>query len=57
MNNYPTIDQVEHAEKSELAFWYRTLPEPVNSDQLQIINRVTERLKEMGHWTNVKRRN
>ncbi len=44
---YPTPQQVETADRLQLARWYRFLPSP-QAEELEILNRIIERFKEAG---------
>ena len=58
--NYPTIEEVETADRIQLASWYRFLPSPGTSAlgeenyedtakyEISVLNRITERFGELG---------
>jgi len=63
--NYPTMEEVEKADRIQLCRWYRFLPSPGSSaignpglnfrrllaKQIPIMDRIAERLKEFGGFT------
>jgi hypothetical protein len=63
VNYYPTMEQVEKADRQQLAFWVRFLPSPGGSaigyknfnetleKEVEILNRILERFDESGGWT------
>ena len=48
---YPTAEQIESADREQLAYWYRRLPAAQHEWQLQLTNRIHERFTEMGGFT------
>ena len=48
---YPTIEEVDNASREQLAIWFRYLPIGRNEQELEIVNRITERFNESGGWT------
>ncbi len=48
---YPTIDEVNKADRVQLAKWTRFLPSPETHDEIEIINRIGERFKQLGGMT------
>lgn len=63
---YPTLDEVETADKALLGRWYRFLASPggqwfencdeaafraIIDKQEKILNRIVERFKQLGGWT------
>jgi hypothetical protein len=60
---YPTLEQVEAARHHQICSWYRFLPSPgiraiykenfqeVLDAEVTIMNRIAERLKELGGFT------
>lgn len=50
---YPTIAEVEAADKLQLAKWYRYLPSANAEDKksVVILSRIIERFKAEGFWT------
>ena len=61
--SYPTIEEVEKADRVQLARWYRFLPSPgtraigkenfeeVLDAEVKIMNRIVEKFKELGFFT------
>lgn len=49
--NYPTLEEVNRADKKQLAIWYRFLPSPVNEDQVKIIDEIILSFHNKGGWT------
>lgn len=62
--NYPTLEQVEQADRYQLAVWYRFLRSPGDDmnhmnpnypdhilEQAKIMTRICNRFKEMGSFT------
>lgn len=47
----PWFDQVEKADREQLARWYRFLPSGDTPEQRKIRNRLAERFKKMGGMT------
>lgn len=47
----PTMEEVEKADKLQLAEWYRHIPIGRNEQELAVVNRVCERFNELGGWT------
>ena len=60
---YPTLEQVEAADHTQLAKWYRFLPSPganaagkpdkmqIMTEQMSVMGRITDRFEEMGGMT------
>ena len=48
---YPTKEEVEAADRKQLAQWSRHLPTANDVAQLEIINRIYDRFKEAGGMT------
>lgn len=48
---FPTLKDVEKADKEQLARWYRFLPPGETDYQLEVINRVYDRFMDLGGWT------
>jgi len=44
---YPTMEEVEAADRQTICRWYRFLPSP-GLNQKAIMNRICERFKDMG---------
>jgi len=49
--NFPTLQEVEQADRYQLCKWHRFLRNPKNEKELQITNRSFERWKEAGGFT------
>lgn len=49
--DYPTMEQVEQAERITLCRWYRFLPSPITNDQIRILTRIAERFRQLGGMT------
>jgi hypothetical protein len=48
---YPTIEQVEKADVVEIARWHRFLSSPTNDSETIILNKVCNRIRELGGVT------
>ena len=60
---YPTLDQINEANHEDICRWWRFLPSPGSSvigtgkfgesleDEVLLMNRIAERLKEFGGFT------
>lgn len=50
---YPTIDEVNKADRRQICSWYRFLPSPRfgSETETSIIDRIVERYKELGGMT------
>lgn len=48
---FPTMQQVEDADREQICRWYRFLPGGVTVEQKPIMDRLCERLKELGGFT------
>jgi hypothetical protein len=46
--DFPTMEQVEMADREQLARWYRFLPSRDTHEQKKIRDRLAERFKKMG---------
>ena len=46
--DFPTMQQVEKADKEQLARWYRFLSSGESEEQQRIIKRIAERFEAMG---------
>ena len=51
LNSYPTLQQVNEADRYDICKWYRHLKSPENEIQIEIMNRICERFKEVGGFT------
>jgi len=49
--DFPTMKQVEEADKQQLARWYRFLPSGDTGEQQKIQDHIAERFKELGGMT------
>ncbi len=49
--NYPTLEQVEAADRYQLCKWHRFLGSPQNEEELKVSKRNFERWKEVGGFT------
>ena len=49
--DFPTLDQVEKADREQLARWYRFLAAGDTSEQRKIQHRLAERFQKMGGMT------
>jgi hypothetical protein len=49
--DFPAMEQVEKADHEQLARWYRFLPAGDTKEQLKILDRITERFKQLGGMT------
>ena len=50
-NWIPTFEEVEQADKEQLANWYRFLPAGQTDEDRNILSRMSERFAEMGGMT------
>jgi len=48
MNGFPTIEEVEKADKEKLARWYRFLPSGETAAGRKIMRRIAERFNKWG---------
>ncbi len=51
MKGFPTIEEVERANKEQLARWYRFLPSGETAADQKIMKRIAERFKKLGGMT------
>lgn len=49
--DFPTMEQVEKADREQLAHWYRFLPSGDTPEQRKIQHRLAERFQKMGGMT------
>ena len=54
--DFPTMEQVEKADREQLAKWYRFLPSGDTAEQRKIQHRLAERFQKMGGMTRNLRR-
>jgi len=48
MKGFPTIEEVEAADKEQLARWYRFLPSGETAAEQKIMKRIAERFEKVG---------
>jgi len=51
VKGFPTLQEVEKADKEQLARWYRFLPSGENTADRKIMKRIAERFDKMGGMT------
>ena len=51
MKGFPTIEEVERADKEQLARWYRFLPSGDIAADEKIMKRIAERFEKLGGMT------
>jgi hypothetical protein len=51
MKGFPTIEEVEKADKEKLARWYRFLPSGETAADQKIMRRIAERFNKLGGMT------
>jgi hypothetical protein len=51
VNGFPTIKEVEAADREQLARWYRFLPSGDTAAESAIVNRIAERFEALGGMT------
>ena len=51
MKGFPTIEEVERADKEQLARWYRFLPSGEPAADQKIMKRIAERSEKLGGMT------
>jgi hypothetical protein len=51
MRGFPTIEEVEKADKERLASWYRFLPSGETVADQRIMKRIAERFEKLGGMT------
>ena len=49
--NYPTLEEVEEADRLQIAWWYRFLASPRTDEQVIIMNALVERFKKLRGMT------
>lgn len=49
--NYPTLDEINAAGRTQICRWYRFLKSAVNDSEEVLLNRICERFKELGGMT------
>ena len=51
MKGFPTFEEVEKADKEQLARWYRFLPSGENAADQKVMKRIAERFDKLGGMT------
>ena len=51
MSGFPTVEEVEKADKEQLARWYRFLPSGEPAGDQKIMKRIAERFENLGGMT------
>jgi hypothetical protein len=51
VKGFPTIQEVEKADKEQLALWYRFLPSGETAADQKIMKRIAERFEKLGGMT------
>jgi hypothetical protein len=51
VKRYPTIEEVERANRDQLARWYRFLPSGETEADQKIMKRIAERFEKLGGMT------
>jgi hypothetical protein len=51
MKGFPTIEEVEEADKEQLARWYRFLPSGETAAEQKIMKQIAERFEKVGGMT------
>jgi len=51
VKGFPTIEEVERADKVQLARWYRFLPSGETALEQKIMKRIAERFEKLGGMT------
>jgi hypothetical protein len=51
LKGFPTIEEVERADKEQLALWYRFLPSGETAAEQKIMKRIAERFEKLGGMT------
>ena len=51
MKGFPTIEEVERADKEQLAHWYRFLPSGETATDRKIMKLIAERFEKLGGMT------
>lgn len=51
MKGFPTLEEVEKADKEQLAYWYRFLPSGETVADQKIMKRIAQRFEELGGMT------
>lgn len=48
---YPTLEEVENADRLQICRWYRFLPSATTPEESEVIVRVCERFRQLGGMT------
>jgi len=48
---FPTVEEVERADREQLARWYRFLPSGETPTQKKVMKRIAERFEKLGGMT------
>jgi hypothetical protein len=51
VKGFPTLEEVENADKEQLARWYRFLPSGETASDQKIMKRIAERFDKLGGMT------
>lgn len=51
MKGFPTLEEVEKADKEQLARWYRFLPSGETATDQKLMKRIAERFDKLGGMT------
>jgi hypothetical protein len=51
MKGFPSIEEVDKADKEQLARWYRFLPSGETAAEQKIMKRIAERFEKVGGMT------
>ena len=46
-SGYPTLEEVESASPNQIMSWYRFLPSPSGSEQVEVMDRICDIWKEL----------
>lgn len=50
-SSYPTLEQIEAADRRQLCYWWRFLPIARNEKELDLISRIVNRCNDAGGFT------
>lgn len=48
---YPTVQEVEKADRTQICRWYRFIPSPITNAQAEILKNIVRKFKELGGMT------
>jgi hypothetical protein len=51
MKGFPTVEEVEKADKEQLAIWYRFLPSGETAADQKVMKRIADRFEKLGGMT------